>query len=64
MRPHDPEEGETYEELSPPDAACWRSYRRVKTLADRTGARLVFGHDADVLADLRREEFYDSRLDE
>ena len=40
-------------------AAWWRSYRRVKTLADRTGARLVFGHDADVLAELRREEFYD-----
>ena len=40
-------------------AAWWRSYRRVKTLADRTGARLVFGHDADVLADLRREAFYD-----
>ena len=40
-------------------AAWWRSYRKVKTLADRTGARLVFGHDADVLAELRREEFYD-----
>ena len=39
--------------------AWWRSYRRVKTLADRTGARLVFGHDADVLAELRQEEFYD-----
>jgi hypothetical protein len=33
--------------------------RRVKALAERTGARLVFGHDADVLAELRREEFYD-----
>ena len=40
-------------------AAWWRSYRRVKTLADRTGARLVFGHDADVLTELRREEFFD-----
>jgi glyoxylase-like metal-dependent hydrolase (beta-lactamase superfamily II) len=26
-------------------AAWWRSYRKVKTIADRTGARLVFGHD-------------------
>jgi glyoxylase-like metal-dependent hydrolase (beta-lactamase superfamily II) len=40
-------------------AAWWRSCRTVKLLAERTGARLVFGHDADVLADLRREEFYD-----
>ena len=37
----------------------WRSCRKVKLLAERTGARLVFGHDADVLAELRREEFYD-----
>jgi glyoxylase-like metal-dependent hydrolase (beta-lactamase superfamily II) len=40
-------------------AAWWRSCRKVKLLAERTGARLVFGHDADVLAKLRREEFYD-----
>jgi glyoxylase-like metal-dependent hydrolase (beta-lactamase superfamily II) len=40
-------------------AAWWRSYRLVKTMADRTDARLVFGHDADVLAELRRERFYD-----
>jgi glyoxylase-like metal-dependent hydrolase (beta-lactamase superfamily II) len=40
-------------------AAWWRSYRFTKTLADRTGARLVFGHDAGVLAELRREPFYD-----
>jgi glyoxylase-like metal-dependent hydrolase (beta-lactamase superfamily II) len=40
-------------------AAWWRSYRQVKMLAERTGARLVFGHDADVLEELRREEFYD-----
>jgi glyoxylase-like metal-dependent hydrolase (beta-lactamase superfamily II) len=39
--------------------AWWRSYRRVKMLADRTGATLVFGHDADVLAELSREAFYD-----
>jgi glyoxylase-like metal-dependent hydrolase (beta-lactamase superfamily II) len=40
-------------------AAWWRSYRRVKTLADRTQATLVFGHDADVLTELRRERVYD-----
>jgi glyoxylase-like metal-dependent hydrolase (beta-lactamase superfamily II) len=40
-------------------AAWWRSYHRVKTMADRTGARLVFGHDADVLAELRQEAFFE-----
>lgn len=38
----------------------WRSSQRhVKTLADRTDATLVFGHDADVLAELGREKVYD-----
>lgn len=36
-------------------AAWWRSYRFVKTLHDRTGARLVFGHDRGVLEELRKE---------
>jgi glyoxylase-like metal-dependent hydrolase (beta-lactamase superfamily II) len=40
-------------------AAWWRSYRHVKTLADRTGATLVFGHDPDVLTELRRGGAYD-----
>jgi glyoxylase-like metal-dependent hydrolase (beta-lactamase superfamily II) len=40
-------------------AAWWRSYGFVKAMADRTGARLVFGHDADVLAELKREPFYE-----
>jgi glyoxylase-like metal-dependent hydrolase (beta-lactamase superfamily II) len=40
-------------------AAWWRSYRLVKTMADRTAAKLLFGHDADVLADLKQERFYD-----
>jgi glyoxylase-like metal-dependent hydrolase (beta-lactamase superfamily II) len=40
-------------------AAWWRSCRQVRLMAERTGARLVFGHDADVLAESRREEFYD-----
>jgi hypothetical protein len=31
----------------------------VKTIADRTGATLVFGHEADVLTELKREKFYD-----
>jgi hypothetical protein len=31
----------------------------VKTLADRTGAKRVFGHDANVLTQLNREPFYD-----
>ena len=40
-------------------AAWWRSSRKVKTIADRTGATLVFGHDAEVLDELRREGVYD-----
>lgn len=40
-------------------AAWWRSYRFVKQLKDRKDARLVFGHDAQVLAELRKEKFYD-----
>lgn len=40
-------------------AAWWRSYRTVKTMADRADAKLVFGHDADVLAELKQERFYD-----
>ena len=40
-------------------AAWWRSYHFTRNLVDRTGARLVFGHDAEVLAELRREAFYD-----
>lgn len=40
-------------------AAWWRSYQFIKTMADRTGARLVFGHDADVLAELKQEPFYE-----
>jgi glyoxylase-like metal-dependent hydrolase (beta-lactamase superfamily II) len=40
-------------------AAWWRSYRFVKTLADRTGAKLVFGHDADVLAEFKQPGGYD-----
>jgi glyoxylase-like metal-dependent hydrolase (beta-lactamase superfamily II) len=40
-------------------AAWWRSYRFVKTLHDRTGARLVFGHDRGVLTELRAEGPFD-----
>lgn len=40
-------------------AAWWRSYHLVKQIAERTDARLVFGHDAEVLADLRTEKVYD-----
>ncbi len=39
--------------------AWWRSYRKVKMIAERTDAKLVFGHDADVLAQLKQERFYD-----
>jgi glyoxylase-like metal-dependent hydrolase (beta-lactamase superfamily II) len=39
-------------------AAWWRSYRLVKTLQDRTGARLVFGHDRGVLREVRGEAAY------
>ena len=31
----------------------------MKALADRTDARLVFGHDAEVLTELKREPSYD-----
>jgi glyoxylase-like metal-dependent hydrolase (beta-lactamase superfamily II) len=40
-------------------AAWWRSYRFSKQLQERTGARLLFGHDAEVLAELKKEKFYD-----
>jgi glyoxylase-like metal-dependent hydrolase (beta-lactamase superfamily II) len=40
-------------------AAWWRSYRFTRNLVERTSARLLFGHDADVLADLKKEPFYD-----
>jgi glyoxylase-like metal-dependent hydrolase (beta-lactamase superfamily II) len=41
-------------------AAWWRSYRFVKQVVDQTGAQLVYGHDADVLADLRKKQkFYE-----
>jgi glyoxylase-like metal-dependent hydrolase (beta-lactamase superfamily II) len=40
-------------------AAWWRSYHTVKMIADRTDAKLVFGHDAEVLAALKQEPFYD-----
>ena len=35
------------------NAAWWRSCQYVQTLAARTDATLVFGHDPDVLAELR-----------
>jgi glyoxylase-like metal-dependent hydrolase (beta-lactamase superfamily II) len=42
------------------DHAAWfRSYRCVKTLLDRTDATMVVGHDAGVLAELKRERLYD-----
>jgi hypothetical protein len=32
----------------------------VKQVVDQTGAQLVYGHDADVLADLRKKQkFYE-----
>ncbi len=40
-------------------AAWWQSYRFVQRLADRTSARLVFGHDRDVLAELRKDQWWD-----
>lgn len=40
-------------------AAWWNSYRFTKALAARTDAQLVFGHDAEVLAALKKEPFYD-----
>jgi glyoxylase-like metal-dependent hydrolase (beta-lactamase superfamily II) len=40
-------------------AAWWRSYRFVKRVAEQSDARLVFGHDAQVLAALKKERFYD-----
>jgi glyoxylase-like metal-dependent hydrolase (beta-lactamase superfamily II) len=40
-------------------AGWWASYRYVHRLADRTSARLVFGHDPEVLAELKKVPFYD-----
>jgi glyoxylase-like metal-dependent hydrolase (beta-lactamase superfamily II) len=40
-------------------SAWWSSYRFTKRLAERTGARLLFGHDPDVLAEFRQERFWD-----
>jgi glyoxylase-like metal-dependent hydrolase (beta-lactamase superfamily II) len=40
-------------------AAWWESYHQVRRLAERTDARLVFGHDRDVLAEVRRERWWD-----
>ncbi|PZR99146.1 MAG: hypothetical protein DLM67_04375 [Candidatus Nephthysia bennettiae] len=40
-------------------AAWWRSYRLTRHLVERTGAKLVFGHDREVLEELKRERFYD-----
>ena len=56
---------ENYEQARPlgwllrDHAAWWRSYRFTRNLVERTGARLLFGHDAEVLADLKTELFYD-----
>lgn len=42
------------------DHSDWfRSYRFVQRLVGRTGARLMFGHDLQVLEELRKEPFYD-----
>jgi hypothetical protein len=40
-------------------AAWWRRYRAVRTMAERTGATRVFGHDAAVLEELQCEPAYD-----
>lgn len=42
------------------DFSAWhQSNRYVRHLVERTDARLIFGHDADVLAEVRKEPFYD-----
>ncbi len=40
-------------------AAWWRSYHFTSRLVERTGARLLFGHDADVLAEFKKDPFLD-----
>jgi glyoxylase-like metal-dependent hydrolase (beta-lactamase superfamily II) len=40
-------------------SAWWRSYRFTRRLVERTGARLLFGHDREVLAELKKERSYD-----
>jgi len=40
-------------------AAWWHSYRFTRRLVERTGARLLYGHDMEVLADFRVEPFLD-----
>ena len=37
----------------------WRSFKLTHTIAVRTDAHLVFGHDYDVLEELKRETVYD-----
>ncbi len=39
--------------------AWWGSLKFVRAMAERTDAHLVFGHDPDVFAELRKEKFYD-----
>jgi glyoxylase-like metal-dependent hydrolase (beta-lactamase superfamily II) len=40
-------------------AAWWHSHRQVRNLVDRLNPTLIFGHDPGVLANLRREKFWD-----
>jgi glyoxylase-like metal-dependent hydrolase (beta-lactamase superfamily II) len=40
-------------------AAWWRSHRLAKRIAENRDAKLVFGHDREVLAELKKERFYD-----
>jgi glyoxylase-like metal-dependent hydrolase (beta-lactamase superfamily II) len=40
-------------------AAWWRSYRLARRIAENKEARLVFGHDREVLEELKKERFYD-----
>jgi len=39
--------------------AWWRSLRKIKNLAARNRAHLIFGHDPDIFAEYSKEEFYD-----
>jgi glyoxylase-like metal-dependent hydrolase (beta-lactamase superfamily II) len=40
-------------------AAWWRSYRLARRIAENMDAMLVFGHDREILAEFKKERFYD-----
>ena len=56
---------ENYQDESPPGwlirdmSGWWESLRKIQTLAARSNANIVFGHDYDVFAEYTKETYYD-----